>query len=119
MNTRTPTLIASAFAVSACWRRGERRQQLSAPLSVWSLRAVLLVGLDEPEPLVRPARDLGEDVRAVGVVQLVRLLDADPRRPPELGQRVRQRGHVLVARRERQRIVDERGALGDRADGAL
>src|SRR5213083_124806 len=73
----------------------------------------LLMRFDEPEPLVHAAGDLGEDVGAARVLELVHLLDADPHRAPEAGKRVRQRRHVLRSGRETEGIVDEGGALRD------
>src|SRR2546425_5343024 len=67
----------------------------------------LLVRFHKPQPLVYAARDLGEDVGAARVLELVHLLDAEPHRAAEAGERVRQRRDVLRAGGERQRIVNE------------
>jgi hypothetical protein len=60
------------------------------------------VSLDEPQPLVRPARDLGEDVRSVGIAEIVALSD--------------RRSHGLAERRQSVRqgldVVARVGALG-------
>src|SRR2546422_962409 len=71
----------------------------------------LLVRLREPEPLVHAPGDLGEDIGAVRVLELVHLFDADPSRAAECGERVRQRGHVLRTRCKHERIIEE----GDRS----
>src|SRR5438034_187481 len=73
----------------------------------------LLVRFHEPEPLVHAARDLGEDVGAARVLELVHLLDADPHRAAEHGECIRQRRHVLRAGREPEGIVEKGGALRD------
>jgi hypothetical protein len=49
----------------------------------------LLVGLDEPEPLIYAPGYLGQDVRAVRITQLVQLVDSFPAALPEAGQRRR------------------------------
>src|SRR6266699_5511675 len=74
----------------------------------------LLVGFHEPEPLVHAAGNLGEDVSAVRVLELVHLLDAEPCRAAEHSERVGQRGHVLRAGRQAEGIIDEgRPSLDD------
>src|SRR5713226_3336150 len=79
----------------------------------------LLVGLYKPEPFVHAPGDLGEDVGATGVLELVHLLDAEPYRAAESGEGIRQRGHVLGARRKGQRIVEESGPSLNHAHGTL
>jgi hypothetical protein len=56
-----------------------------------ALPICLQVRLDEPQPLVHPARDLGEHVGGVLVLELIRLVDARARQLPEGGQRRRHR----------------------------
>src|SRR5438552_12978043 len=102
--------------VSVGYRRSARGAGVAGEggaTSVMDSRA-LLVRFHKPEPLVHPARDLGENVGAACVLELVHLLDAEPHRAPEAGKRVRQRRHVLRTGGERQRIVNEgRPSLND------
>src|SRR2546430_10854291 len=77
----------------------------------------LLVRFHEPEPLVHAPGDLGEDIGAVRVLELVHLFDADPSRAAECGERVRQRGHVLRTRCKRERIIEEGGPVRDDPHG--
>src|SRR2546422_10816406 len=84
--TPAPSMVAWAWLM-----RLMGRMDMAAPRTSRSL----LVRLHKPEPLVHAARDLGEDIGAAGVLEVVHLLDAEPRRAGEHGERVRQGGHVL------------------------
>src|SRR5207244_11090395 len=69
-----------------------------------SISTFRVMDLDEPEPLVDAARDLGEDVRGAGVLKVVHLFDGEARPATELRENIRQRRDVLVARRPCARI---------------
>jgi hypothetical protein len=65
-------------------------QGAPAPLSppkVMLVWRILLMGFHEPEPLVDAARDLGQNVGAIGIAQLVHLFDAKSHGPGEAGER--------------------------------
>src|SRR6266550_7273509 len=79
----------------------------------------LLVRFHEPEPLVHTAGDFGEDVGATRVLELVHLLDAEPGRPAEHGERVGEGRHVLRTGRQADGIVHEAGSSLDNAHGTL
>src|SRR5690242_18042762 len=74
---------------------------------VSSISGALLLRFHEPEPLVHAARNLGEDVRAVCVLEIVHFVDAQPRGPPERRQRVRQGRHGVRPRGQRQGVIGE------------
>ena len=74
---------------------------------------------DEPEPLVDAARHFGEDVHAVRILEVIELVDRLARLSAELREHVGQRAHVLVARRDHERILTERRPLADDAHRAL
>src|SRR6266513_5208084 len=91
-----------------------------APQPSFTARSVLQVRFDrplgvrfhEPQPLVGAPRDLGANVRRVHVVQVRRLVDRPADALPEAGQRRGQGPHVLLARRDGERILRQLRPLG-------
>ena len=81
--------------------------------------------LDEPELLVDLARDLREDVRGVGIAELIGAVDRRPRTPGECREASRDRSDVLPAAMSngyswiRERFADTRAVPSARAPSAV
>src|SRR5260221_11021208 len=83
--------------------------------------ACLRVSLDEPQPFVGAACDLGADVRGRGVVEVVGFADRESHARTERGDGGTQTLHVILAFRDRGGILVElrgfrhipRGAAGN------
>src|SRR6266540_7228484 len=70
------------------------------------------VRFDEPQPLVGAARYRRTDVRRVDIAQVRRFVDGPAYALTKVGQCRRQGPHVLLARRDRERVLRQLGALG-------
>ena len=74
---------------------------------------------DEPQPLVHPARNLGEDIDGVCVVELVELTDRMTRNLAECSERRGESLDIFAAVTALRPVFRERGTRGDGSSGAL
>src|SRR5215813_4186880 len=92
---------------------------MAAPIPPPGSAVRLQVCLDEPQPLVHPAGDLGEDVRGVRIAELAGLVDGCPGELAVRGQGGGQGVHVLVPLGDVGRVLGQLARLHREAGSAL